>query len=546
MKKTRIITRNSSGNEKGSSDDRKGRLRSLRTMCAGHGKFEAGAGVIVATLLLLVASLVMGACGMGTGETAPEDTEQGYYQSGSEEGIGVADDAVTAVICKVVVTPGSIDPQETMVPVSSTQTTNGTAGTWQAFHNGSLAASGIVYPSEGSYNHKWAGHHGPVPFTWQYAHNHPGGGYGYAQKIFSYDVVEVHRILYVEHNVTYGNPIYVPVDTSVTLKAIPFTSVWPSGQPQWSGTGLINTNGDVTQIDTSKAGIYVADATCGESVQERTVIAVRLDINRAGGGAMANPERVGITAAGNDRARNYDLTITPAAEANNVAVTHSQNLMVIQGATTVAGNVATIPLQVVGAVASVAAGDGWIRAVHGLSQANVQRPFSVVIPAQIGTPHPQQPGIQATGTNQVLTAASVPPAQGLADGDVMLATVYTTPLTIIVWDQFQQLIGDIYVGATITEFNQLPMNVALAADSTYVDTVGFPIPRSGSTKGPGIFAANSPEAQAWPNAATAAPGEQMISVQNVAVQVDGFALNPAIVNRIVAINPNGFMIVDWP
>ena len=144
--------------------------------------------------------------------------------------------------------------------------------------------------------------------------------------------------------------------------------------------------------------------------------------------------------------------------------------------------------------------------------------------------------------NRALDATTSPGILGLPPGTVMLTTVYIRFLTITVHDRWNHPIGDLYAGAAVTETfggSNFPINQTLSANSTYLDPVGYP-------EGQQIVAAGSPAAIAWPSAPTNPLSHNNSEVQNVAVQIDGFNLNPAIVNRTVtAVAPNN-VTITWP
>jgi hypothetical protein len=129
----------------------------------------------------------------------------------------------------------------------------------------------------------------------------------------------------------------------------------------------------------------------------------------------------------------------------------------------------------------------------------------------------------------------------LPAGKVSLQTIYVRYLTITVKDQFNNLIGDIYAGAVVTETigaANVTINQPLTSASTYSDPVGLGIQHS-------IVDATSTAAANWP----AQPLQPMVSAsatQNIPVQVDGFILVPAISARTWTTTAPSTLTISWP
>src|SRR5204863_2798754 len=113
---------------------------------------------------------------------------------------------------------------------------------------------------------------------------------------------------------------------------------------------------------------------------------------------------------------------------------------------------------------------------------------------------------------------------------VYLYSNYLRYLTITVCDQFGDLIGSLYQGAEVSELSGCggfaSMNQPLTSASTYLDPTG-----TGQLFA--TVAADSFSANNWPKAGIAPPpaGCTTFPPVSVSVRVDGFDLNPAIVNR---------------
>lgn len=143
--------------------------------------------------------------------------------------------------------------------------------------------------------------------------------------------------------------------------------------------------------------------------------------------------------------------------------------------------------------------------------------------------------------NRVLTTSTSPPAQGAGPGEVELATIYARFLTIKVIDQFNDLIGDIYVGAEVTETlgaSNVSINQYLTSSSTYSDPVGLKIHHSFVSDG-------STAAMNWPTQ-TLLPMVSASATQNIPVQVDGFTLVPGIAARTWTSTPPSTLTISWP
>jgi hypothetical protein len=272
--------------------------------------------------------------------------------------------------------------------------------------------------------------------------------------------------------------------------------------------------------------------TTGQEVTaDARITIVTMEFQTQAGAALPSPLRVGITAGGHNRTQHLQVLVKPDSEAANVTLTGTAALSVTNVTTT--GN--KIKFDLVGVTKSTARGDATVTATH-TSGAKVDQAVSVVVPAKVATPHDTAGG-GLVSRNQVLDATTSPAFAGPA-GSVLLASVYIKFLTITVQDQFGDPVGDLYQGATVSENGGTSINQPLSAASTYQDPVG--VFASG-----GVVAAGSAAATAWPTQPVL-PIPTLNITQNIPVEVDGFALSPAIVNRNVSSAPPSTVTITWP
>jgi len=256
-------------------------------------------------------------------------------------------------------------------------------------------------------------------------------------------------------------------------------------------------------------------------------------IKKADDSSLPSPFRIGITANGHNRTQHLKAVVFPFADAANVTISVTSGITL----SNVSPNSSTgvITFDVVGKTESTAKGDQTIAADH-TSGYSVTQSVTVVVPSKVGTPHDTQGGGMAIA-NRVLDATTSPAAVGLQPGQVALVTTYLRFVNVVVWDRFNEPIGTIYQGAEV--FEGVTINQFLSANSTYLDPVGF-------VEIDSIVQAGSAAAQAWPSQPLIPLQHTGSTVQNIAVQVDGFALNPAIVNRTVTLNPPNSITITWP
>ncbi len=303
----------------------------------------------------------------------------------------------------------------------------------------------------------------------------------------------------------------------------------------WSGDSGINPNisGNTLRARYASSGNKTVTATCEQSSRSATVKVIDVQFQTGTGAALPFPLRIGITAGGRDRTQHLRAVVTPASEAANITLTAGASLTMTNVARV--NNIITFDL--VGNTRSTTRGDATIIATQS-NGSMTKFPVSVVVPAAVATPHDVTGG-GLVAANRVMDASTSPAIIGLPAGQVQLGTIYVRFLNILVHDQFGDTIGTLYAGAAITE-RGFAINQNLTAASTYSDPVGFffvPLVA--------IVPAGSPAAIAWPTQPLL-PMDARTATQNIPVEVDGFALTPAIVNRRVTATPPNGITITWP
>ena len=255
------------------------------------------------------------------------------------------------------------------------------------------------------------------------------------------------------------------------------------------------------------------------------------------GAGLANPHRVGMTTGAFNRTQRLRVEVQPPQEAQNVVVAAVGNIRVSNQV--VVGGAVEFDLD--GTAESANQGDETIIVRHSrcVDIAEIRHPVSVLVPAQIGTPH-DVTGNGLVVANRALNSGTSPAIFNVQPPNVILVTVYLRQLTIVVWDQFGGRIGDLYSGSLITEGGQ-SINQNLTAQSTYIDPVGRFVQKSVNP----VVLAGSAAALAWPNDPQE-PIDLVMQTQNISVEVDGFVLRPApaINNRVVNTVPPGMLGPD--
>ena len=255
---------------------------------------------------------------------------------------------------------------------------------------------------------------------------------------------------------------------------------------------------------------------------------------------LPEPLRIGISVGTRDRRKTAKAVITPQSQAQNFTISNAgtQNNAISIDSQSRQDNVWTFRVAGENATpADTAGGDGVITARHS-SGAEKTHMCAVVVPAKIGTPHPTASG-PVTGQNMALDATTSPAMWGLPADKVYLVTVYCHALTVTVWDQFDQPLGSLYANAPVTEHGGKPANQVLSANGTYTDPVGYNVTYR-------IVARGDDEAQNWPTMPKNDIFATASEVQNIAVEVDGFVLDPGVANRTVSCAPPNQVQVSWP
>lgn len=321
------------------------------------------------------------------------------------------------------------------------------------------------------------------------------------------------------------------------------TYQWDFGDGTQGNGKTVNHTYPASPAKTYSVKVQVMCDSCPNTKSDTATVNI-LDVKfQKAGSDIAPPLKVGITKNGHDRTQHLSIQITPASDdANTVA-----GQMTVKGTAAVTvSNVAAaanvVKFDLVGVTKSAGKGDATVTASH--SGTDYTLAVSVIVPGQVATPHDTAGG-GMVASNRVLDGTTSPAVPGLPAGTVVLATIYVKFLTITVNDQFNDPLGDLYAGASVSETaagaGDVPINQNLTAAGTYSDPVGlagFPPVR--------VVPAGSPAALAWPGAAPAPLPVTPTIRQDIAVQVDTFPLDPAIVNRQVTPTPPATVTIVWP
>ena len=292
---------------------------------------------------------------------------------------------------------------------------------------------------------------------------------------------------------------------------------------------------------------FFTDVACSQpgniSSAASLTVAPTVTFQKSDGTALPNPLRMGISATTlggvvHNRTQHLRAVITPAAQAANVTITSNNKLTVTQGST----SNGVISFDAVGRNQSGMHGDGTIKANYsGMVIATAA--VDVLVPHNVSATHDTVGG-GLFPANRALDATTSPPIIGVPVGQVELSTIYLRFLTITVCDQFGGLIGDLYQGAELSEndtfFGVISINQPLTVSSTYSDPVG-------TREVCCAVASGSAEAMAWPTQPQLPLTQNASVTQNISVYVDGFALSPAIANRVVTVHSSPVSVtVTWP
>jgi len=283
----------------------------------------------------------------------------------------------------------------------------------------------------------------------------------------------------------------------------------------------------------------------GRTYDSESTPPLTVTITKADESALPNPFKLAKTGtlpgggAAINRKQSLKATVNPANEVANITIEVTSKIS-ISNVQTNSGK-GYISFDVVGNSPSSntsCGGDSFIRAKRS-GTVLVEKPTFISVPSKTATPHDTVGIYEAS--NRVLHAGTSPSIFDLGEGNVALYTIYVRKLTITVKDQCNNLIGDLYAGASITETigaSNVPINQALTSSSTYSDPVGLGIRHS-------VVPAGSTAATNWPNQ----PLQPMVSSsasQFIAVQVDGFTLVPGIVDRSWTATPPNTLTITWP
>jgi len=251
--------------------------------------------------------------------------------------------------------------------------------------------------------------------------------------------------------------------------------------------------------------------------------------------SMNNLQRVGISANGHDRTQHITVTACPSSEIGNVALTPGPHIK-LSNFQMNAGN-GTKTFDLVGTDKSTAQGDTYVTATDNVTGCSDTKTATVIIPAAVGTPHPQFYSTSVAGQNLCLNSTTTPADWSVIPPNVALVTAFITPQSISVVDQFGNACGDLYDGSIITE-NGNPLNQTLSG-SAYTDNVGV------WDDSYGIYNASDPVAVNWPKHSPTLIDATGTKPLNTHVEVDGFSLNPAIQNRTYSYTPPSTLQVIW-
>ena len=158
-------------------------------------------------------------------------------------------------------------------------------------------------------------------------------------------------------------------------------------------------------------------------------------------------------------------------------------------------------------------------------------------------PYPQA-NDDVTPVNVVLNNTTSPARWDLRPGEVWLATIWIQWLTVIVEDQFEEVLHRMYQGAEVHEkFGRklyLSINQRISEVGTYLDPVGID-----SSPAVSEVLENSNAARDWPSEPTEPMRPADNVVQRFAVTVGGHSLEGGIRRRLFWSPPNR-VEVRWP
>jgi hypothetical protein len=263
---------------------------------------------------------------------------------------------------------------------------------------------------------------------------------------------------------------------------------------------------------------------------------------------LDGPKRIGVVRTNSvAKEQTYTVTVSNAADAASVKLKKTQKStgdVHDIPAPTIDGTKVTFKVKGKTASDPNMQDDVTLTATSDANPTGDSIDISVVIPAKVDSPHHQGIFNNVRWSPHVLDRDSHPPAPNCPIGSVYPANGAFVDLTIEVVDQYGNGIGDLYEGAEITENDGIKINRKLDRESKYIDTTGGYLP---VTDGEG-------KAVTFPKAVGANWLKQPSrNVQNSDlkdcsrdVEVDGFKLNPGVVNRKYrTIYPDKLEII-WP
>lgn len=293
-----------------------------------------------------------------------------------------------------------------------------------------------------------------------------------------------------------------------------------------SDFGSVSIAYEIQASDCGKSVEFTAAAEGKTAKAKGDVVEVKFSI--------ANNHKVGITVGDNNRTQKLSASVKPAKYTNDVTITAGGKLNLTNIVRDLEAGVITF--DIVGTEKSTSKGDTFIAA--SVAGGEFKRTISVVVPAKVAANHPQGGSYTLPGVNKALDKNSTPAVYNIPADEVMLCTVYGVDLSVPVTDQFDESLGTLYDGAKVTEDKNQPINVTVTS-SAYTDWVGILAYYKTVKK-------NSPEVQAWVASPNRAQAQGDPVEQNIPVQIDGFSLNPAIVNRVISWDSVSTLDIIWP
>lgn len=320
----------------------------------------------------------------------------------------------------------------------------------------------------------------------------------------------------------------------------------PSGGADWTpdwvplSCGINTLTAEVTVTFTGTQDTYTSNpksySTTAPGGASATVKAVSVSLSMPAG------EKIGVTAKGHDRTKHYYVAVCPSDEVSWVMLSSGSrlNMSNIQY-----GQNGQITFDLVGTDKSNDPGDTYVKATHAIAGCSVTKTATVIIPADVGKPHPTFDDV-VTPFNLVCNASSSPsyfPTPPSSPLNTVLQTAWIVTQTIPVVDQFGSPCGGLYDGSIITENGGTPINKTLSG-SSYSDSVG-----PGVYYPPAPTTANDPRVARWPFMRTDLNGEPTVGKNfdsAPAVEVDGFTLTPGLAGRSYTYMGNNHLKIEWP